>query len=368
MKVLCVIDHLGSGGAQGQMINLAIGLKAKGHWVEIFIYYPEFDHFRPVLERAGVPIHEVSKRRGFSLSVLFRLIRLLRQEQYDDVISFLRVPNVYVELSRVFSPRLRLIVSERNSHHDDPHPYTSLALRMLHGLADVVTTNSYSHADWLRKLPWLRRKTATIYNGYALGLEEGALASDKPPLKLLVIGRVCKQKNGLRLLEALSLFHQKHGYIPRVAWVGRREGDKANARYCQWMDDYLKNNKEIAECWEWLGQRSDVLDLLKKHRALILPSVYEGLPNVVCEAFFAGLPVLASNVCDHPRLVEEGKRGFLFDPDDPASIADAIERLVNLDGVQWRALSRNAQRYAVDNLNLERMVDDYERLLKHPGD
>jgi len=49
-----------------------------------------------------------------------------------------------------------------------------------------------------------------------------------------------------------------------------------------------------------------------EHDAFVHPSFYEGMPNVVCEALAAGLPVLVSDVCDHPLLVEKGVQGFLF--------------------------------------------------------
>jgi glycosyltransferase involved in cell wall biosynthesis len=74
---------------------------------------------------------------------------------------------------------------------------------------------------------------------------------------------------------------------------------------------------------------------MQRHDALIHPSLYEGLPNAVCEALAAGLPVLISNVCDHPLLVVEGERGFLFDPSDPLSIAMSIERAAALDADSW---------------------------------
>jgi glycosyltransferase involved in cell wall biosynthesis len=69
-----------------------------------------------------------------------------------------------------------------------------------------------------------------------------------------------------------------------------------------------------------------------------------------------------SNVCDHPRLVADGERGFLFDPAEPGSIATAIKRLADLAADDWRRFSRNARRYAEENLDIERMITAYEGL------
>lgn len=363
MKILCVIDHFGSGGAQRQLVTLAIGLKARGHEVQIFRYHPEQDFFRAEIEQADITVHEVRKGRGFSFDVLRRLIRLLREESYDGVISFLDSPNVYAELASVLSPRTRLIVSERASHHSDENRVTAFMMRLLHGLADVVVANSRSHSAWLRRYPWLTRRIVTIYNGYPLPLDRSSELHPSAGLSLLVIGRIGPEKNGLMLIEALSLFHRKHGYVTRVSWVGKQDERPAGLTYRRRMDDLLEQYPEVQRQWRWLGERSDVPELLEQHYALIHPSLYEGLPNVVCEALVAGRPVLISNVCDHALLVAEGERGFLFDPHDPQSIADAIERLATLSREKWLQLCANARRYAEESLGVDRMVRDYEALM-----
>jgi glycosyltransferase involved in cell wall biosynthesis len=77
------------------------------------------------------------------------------------------------------------------------------------------------------------------------------------------------------------------------------------------------------------------------------------------------MPVLASNVCDHPRLVADCARGYLFDPQDPVSIAAAIAKLVELadqDAGAWRSFAHNAREYASNELSVDKMVDSYEVL------
>jgi glycosyltransferase involved in cell wall biosynthesis len=127
----------------------------------------------------------------------------------------------------------------------------------------------------------------------------------------------------------------------------------------------------VAAAWHWLGERSDVNALLASHHALVHASFYEGLPNVVCEALAAGRPVLVSAVCDHPRLVEPGVRGFLFDPNRPADLLAAIESLHALPAPGWLAMGEAARRYAEVELGTLTMVARYEALihtLRGPGD
>ena len=103
MKIICFIDSLSSGGAQRQMVNLARGLKAKGHTVELLLYFPEFDFFRSEIEQAEILIHEVSKGKGFSWNVVWTLVKLYRTGKYDGLISFLDSPNLYAEIAKAIS-------------------------------------------------------------------------------------------------------------------------------------------------------------------------------------------------------------------------------------------------------------------------
>lgn len=363
MKILCVVDHFGSGGAQRQMTNLACGLKNAGHDVHMYIYHPSQNFFRADVDLVGITVHEVRKGRGFSVKVIWSLMRLLKRGHYDAAISFLSAPNIYLELASIVVPKTKVIVSERSSALAERRGLKEITSRALHVLADAVVANSISHATWLARHSWLSGKVKAIYNGYPLEPERITGEEKAPLLSLLVIGRIGPEKNGIRLVQALDIFHRKHGYVPKVNWAGREDRSGAGVEYFQRLLETLNMYPIVKSNWSWLGERTDISSLIKEHRALVHASIYEGLPNAVCEAFIAGRPVLASNVCDHPLLVQEGIRGYLFDPFDPESIANSIERMANLNDVQWNELAVNARNYAERHLGVRRMVREYESVL-----
>jgi glycosyltransferase involved in cell wall biosynthesis len=260
---------------------------------------------------------------------------------------------------------LKLVVSERTSHHDDKAPVRDYLRRALHGLSDAVVANSRTHCEWLKRKWWLRRRAVYIYNGVDLQRfrpEQGVVDS-VDGVHLLGIGRIGPEKNILHLIAALDLLQKQYGDFPRISWAGSRDESERGRRYCRQIDERLDALPEIRRRWQWLGIQSNVPGLLRRHHALIHPSFYEGLPNVVCEALASGVPVLASDVCDHPLLVADGERGLLFDPESPQSIASAITKFTRLSVEGRRNMSRNAREYAEENLGVEKMVSAYEGLL-----
>lgn len=365
MKLLMVIDHLGLGGAQRQLVELACGLRERGHHVEFFVYFPQYDFFRERLAEQQIVVHACSKAAGISLGVLRSLLAVVRGGDFDLMVSFLNNPNAYAELASLLTRSGPvLVVSERCSYHDDHSVSFVAARRLLHARADSVVTNSQTHARWLERKWWLRTKVSCIYNGVDLDVAHAprAIPGTARELRLLAVGRVCPQKNLLNLVKALELFRHRHGYVPQLSWAGKRDTDEAGRRYAQQVDSLLAGFPEVHRNWHWLGQQGDMPRLLREHHALVHPSFYEGLPNAVCEALAAGMPALVSNVCDHAVLVADGERGFLFDPHDPASIVEALAKLAACDAARWSAFAANARSYAERDLSMEGMVAAYERL------
>jgi glycosyltransferase involved in cell wall biosynthesis len=129
------------------------------------------------------------------------------------------------------------------------------------------------------------------------------------------------------------------------------------------IDAFLQDNPTIAAHCEFLGEVKDVQALYRSSDALILPSLFEGLPNVVCEAMMAGCPVIASDVCDHPMLLGHGRRGLLCNPESPASIADAIQLFSAMSQSDRAGMAARAKEFAITHLGLETMIDSYEKLL-----
>ena len=76
--------------------------------------------------------------------------------------------------------------------------------------------------------------------------------------------------------------------------------------------------------------------LLARASALVVPSIYEGMPLVILEAMAEGLPVIASRVSGIPEVVEDGTTGWLVNAEDPPALARALAEALRPDGERQR--------------------------------
>lgn len=348
------------------MTYLAVLLQEAGHSVQVLVYQ-KADFFRSHLNRRGILAECVLASRG--LPRMLTLRRQLRAKKADAVIAYLTAPCLYAELSALPWCSFRLIVSERNMEEGTISWRGHLRF-LVHGLADAVVANSYTQTDVIRRsAPWLRCKLHTIMN--CVDLSRFAPRSPEPPVA----------DGPLRLLTLASLIPRKnpHGLLQALALIRRRRPDLDVE--LDWYGNALKTSRGYAALSEYpsLHQHIDALSLLPSFRihdpvdevvplyhrtsAVVLPSLREGCPNIVCEAMACGKPVLASRIGDIPRLVEDGINGFLFDPLSPESIADALERFADLPlGERWAMGGRNRAK-AERLFGFAAFCASYERLL-----
>lgn len=364
MKILLIIDSLGSGGAQRQIVTLACGLKQRFHDVELFIYHPD-NHFRNLLVQSNIVVNENIKKSRLSLGPIWALRKLFKKKQYDIAVSFLDTPNIYAELA-VTGLKTKLIVSERSMYPSGKMPIKLYLLQQFHRIADHITANSHHQRKLMvEKFSWMSDKLDTIYNGYDLNefKPQFKTSFEKNKLNLIAISSVAFKKNPLNLAIAIKICKEFYKLNVYLDWVGAKSVFGDGAKPLEETDAYLKKFK-LLNHWRWLGVRTDIKDLLAKHEALIHPSFSEGLPNVVCEALSCGRPVLVSRVCDHPILVQEGVSGYLFDPESPDEMARKIFEFSKLSPQERLKMGEAGRHFAVKNLSVDRYVNEYEKVMR----
>lgn len=362
MKLLFIIDSLGSGGAQRQMVQLALGLTTRGHKVEFFVYFPEYDFFVPTLKKNGIRIIRASKKRRFSTEIITSIRRLIQISNYDVILSFLDTPNFYAEIARLGLKKPALVVSERNAYEPQHRSLSKKLMDQFHRFADFITVNSYYQAAQMKKhSPWMHYRLVVIYNGLQLENFRPQKFDLNNKATILSVGSIIPRKNVRGLANALVEYHRAYDSSLSIAWAGALYSEKASTDEYKETNQILKSNN-LENHWIWLGECHNMNEIYPQYPALIHPSFQEGLSNAICEAMACGLPLLLSNFGEHQRLINNNQNGRLFDPRSPIDIAQKINEILLLETNERKSMSDAVHKFARRELGFDSLVENYETL------
>ncbi len=365
LRVLLLIPNLAPGGAESQLVHLALGLAAQGDEVTLATLQ-RATRDREALERAGVRVLELrASDRAAKLRTLPRLIRLARDA--DVVHCALWDASLFGRLAAL-AARTPVTVAE---HSADRSMQTSSSgapraewiarhHRLLAPFTAATVACGRSQLALLDAEGVPRERVALVPNGVPVGkirAEARAGGVRRPELgvpddALLVahVGRLTPEKNQVATVEAVAALRARLGEI-HVVFVG--DGDDASAP---------ARARELGAGWaHFLGARSDVPALLALADLAVLPSVVETLPMAALEAMAAGVPQVVADVGDLGTLMRESGAGISVPPGDTAALTAACAVLLGEPGERARLADR--ARTAAPRWDVAVMVAGYVEVL-----
>lgn len=362
MKILCVIDSLGSGGAQRQIVNLAIAFKEKGHDVSFLVYHSDHFYYK-ILNEQNIAVIEVLEPNYFKR--LLKMRKAIRSGNYDSVLSFLEAANFIATVSGFPFRKWRLVVGERSAK---PAILTSTKLRvfrLFHLFADAVVANSYENIKLVKKVnPMLsNEKLHVIYN--LIDFDKWQPKPDDYVFRkdgkfnLIVVASHQYLKNLNGLVEAVNLLDDNEKSQLIVSWYGGERLDNSKNEALHKIKNY-----GLSDIFNFYEPTIDIAIKVNEADALGLFSFYEGLPNVVCEAMANAKPVISSNVSDVHLLL--GKE-FIFDPLNVTETKKAIKLLLSMDVFMLNEVGQSNIRMAHEKFNTESIISDYIAKLNWRG-
>lgn len=141
----------------------------------------------------------------------------------------------------------------------------------------------------------------------------------------------------------------------RVCFVGRDSREKGRD-VLEAAEGSIDGRVEYVTDAPWRA----TMGLLKSSQVLAVPSRIESLPRIIIEAFFLGVPVVASGVGGVPELVEHGRTGALVPPGDPGALAEAVNGALS-DRCRALKMARRARETALAELSCEKAMPGYAK-------
>jgi len=184
--------------------------------------------------------------------------------------------------------------------------------------------------------------------------------------------------NKIRVLFTARMIEEKGVFIltDTAKKLKDKYSDRVQFLLCGGLDDNPKaiSKSELmgvcdGEYIQWLGFRSDVLDLLKQCHIVAFPSYYkEGLPKSLIEATAIGRPIITTNSIGCKETVVDGWNGYLIPIKDSDTLSEKLSILIDNEELR-QEMGRNSRTLAIKDFSIENVVNRhleiYGRLIKN---
>jgi glycosyltransferase involved in cell wall biosynthesis len=365
LRLALVITELHPGGAERCLVELATRLDRRRFLPVVYSLGPRPPENRQLLiERlaaAEISAHFLDLKSNWQFfRGVNQLAALLAEQRAEIVQSFLFHANVIAARAAKKAGIHRLATGIRVA---DPRWFRTCVERFVTSNAQRIVCVSQSVAEFCRRRGFPAKKLVVIPNGIDVSRWRDAKRADLtqfgvPPGRRVIVyvGRLDKQKG----LDGFA------GRLPFIlAELPQHDmlvvGDGNGAPLLRMLADEMSKNPRYGDRVHFAGWQSNVPEIIAASDLLVLPSRWEGMPNVILEAMAAGKPVFASPAegvlellgdAAAPQTTKIHGEGELF--------SGMIEILSNSELAA--DVGRRNQERAIQQFSIENIVAQYERL------
>jgi glycosyltransferase involved in cell wall biosynthesis len=326
------LPSLAGGGAERVSLNLAIGLAARGHAVDLVLA----EASGPFLPLVPPAVRIVDLKAPRVLRSLRPLTSYLRAERPAALVGALDHANlVAMTAKKLARTTTRTVITVHCTFPKTVLGSGSVRLKMipwllgrLHPWADVIVAVSNGVAEDLARTAGIpRHRVNVIYNPV---ITTSLLAAASEPVSqhwfcdntrpvVLGVGRLSAQKNFRLLIDAFASVRREHN--ARLVLLG--EGPQRPALEARIRQLGLENDVVLP------GFIENPYAVMSRAAVLVLSSNFEGLPTVLIESLALGTPVVSTDCPSGPReILRDGALGELVPPADVRAMAAGIARVL----------------------------------------
>jgi len=311
MNVLFISPtYSGAGGIGPHAFRVAEKLREIGYNVEL-MHVPH------------IPIKNL-KNLSFSL---FGTIKGISNKKTYDVVHAWNLPSAFI-MKRIKSKKKILSV----------HGVYSKQVEMLHSkiTSGIVSSQESQILDWADVLTTDSKAVQSEYKK-KLGKDFEYLPAPLDKTKFEKIPNVERNPK-------------------QIAYVGRDSFEKGTD-ILRKIESQINGTVKFCTDLPW----DETMKILKASQMLVVPSRTESIPQVIKEAFYLKVPVIATNVGGNPELVVHQETGILVPPEDPEKLTIAINNLLDNEESR-RSFANNAFEFINKNFSWDVLLEKYTNL------
>jgi glycosyltransferase involved in cell wall biosynthesis len=330
---------------------------------EVIACAPNADeNIRKTIIEYGVTYHDIALDRtgiGFlnDLKLIAYLIKFLKKEKPDIVLTYTIKPNIYGSLSALVAgvPLIGAMITGLG------HPFSDSAGRLIKHTASLLYRIAITrkHVVFFQNQDdmelFQEKKIVNKYSRCILINGSGVCLKQYPPKELpdsisfLLMARLIKEKGIHEYAQAAKIIKDKYPHV-RFRLAG------------PYMDDQFHVSREELDQWtkdglvEYLGCLDDVRQAIEDASIYVLPSYYrEGTPRSILEAMSMSRPIITTDSPGCRETVIDGVNGFLVPVRNAEALAAAMEKfiqqpsLIQQMGIASRRIAE--EKYDVQDVN-----------------
>ena len=341
MRIIQVIPHLGSGGAERFVVDLSNRLVRMGHDVILLTFYDlygKYGFYKNDIDNR-VKLMSIHKKVGFSVKCFWQVFDIVRKLKPDIVHSHINSLQ-YTLMSQLFIAKgVHTVHNEAQLEASGKFEVGLRKLAFKFGLVQPVTISPESHDSFVR-----------FYGKEAPLINNGRAVNEKIVVSETVRDEInnFKKSSQTRVIIQLARF-QLQKNIPMMARVASslyREGYDFTLLFIgSTANQAIVNEvrKLMPPCAYILGERHNPLEYLKVADAFALSSSFEGMPISLLESLAVGTIPVCTPVGGIPNAVIDSDNGYLSTDATEDSYYEAMIRFLDSDEDKLRLMSKKAK-------------------------
>lgn len=368
MKIAIVC--FGSSGGSG-VLATELGLRLAKHGHQVHFIAPEMP-FRLVGNwKKNVFFHEVEVvwypvfvSQPYDLALANKIFQVVEQHGIDIIHGHYAVPHfTAILLAKQMAEAKGLKVRTVSTFHGTDvyvmgkDPSIKDVVKYSAENSDCVTTVSRSLANDIHETYGITKDVKVIHNFVTIKPERKksvALREVFAGKNEKLLCHISNFREVKRIPDVIKIFAAVNKKVPsKLLLIG--DGPEKNTAY------RLAKKFGVLDRVHFLGVQTNVGKLLSACDIFLLPSEKESFGLSALEAMASGVPVIATNVCGIPEVVEHGKTGFLSELGDVADMAANAIKLLE-DKEMFATFSKEAIRVASQKFDITQHVKEYEKL------
>ena len=330
MRIVFFITALDYSGAPKMLAWVANQMYRQGHSVKILAMYSDkqLQSLDEGVEFSYIGLTQSKSRfvrNTFGMvNAVHHVHKAIKKEAPDVIVNFLDSVGYMYILKNRFSKRYKMIVSERS----DPYAHRGWSAKIRHWLlnmADTIVFQTEGAKNFFDKNEKIIKKSVIIPNPIIPRNTENRISpvsySDRDN-RIVSVGRLeILQKRQDLMIDAFEIIHRKHPELELHIYGEGNDKEK--------IQDII-DSRGLQSCVFLRGRTNDVENEIRKARAFVLTSDFEGIPNALIEAMLAGVPSVSTDCSPGGAalLINDGENGFIVQRENCIALAEAMTTLI----------------------------------------